>query len=62
MKQNRHRRGKKIGHPQDTGGPKPDAPKAGAGLVVLDGVDILAGFTLKPELSRADLSAQAKFM
>ena len=47
---------------KDTGGPNPDVAKRLAQeLVVRDGVDILAGFTLTPEaLAAADVSAQAK--
>ena len=47
---------------RDTGGPNPDVAKRLAQeLVVRDGVDILAGFTLTPEaLAAADVSAQAK--
>jgi branched-chain amino acid transport system substrate-binding protein len=38
--------------PRDTGGPNPDVAKRLAQeLVVRDGVDILAGFTLTPEAS-----------
>jgi branched-chain amino acid transport system substrate-binding protein len=47
---------------KDTGGPNPDVAKRLAQeLVVRDGVDILAGFTLTPEaLAASDVSAQAK--
>lgn len=47
---------------RDTGGPNPDVAKRLAQeLVVRDGVDVLAGFTLTPEaLAAADVSAQAK--
>jgi branched-chain amino acid transport system substrate-binding protein len=47
---------------RDTGGPNPDVAKRLAQeLVVRDGVDILAGFTLTPEaLAAADISAEAK--
>ena len=47
---------------KDTGGPNPDVAKRLAQeLVVRDGVDILAGFTLTPEaLAAADVSAEAK--
>ncbi len=47
---------------RDTGGPNPDVAKRLAQeLVVRDGVDILAGFTLTPEaLAASDISAQAK--
>jgi len=47
---------------KDTGGPNPDVAKRLAQeLVVRDGVDILAGFTLTPEaLGAADVSAEAK--
>ena len=47
---------------KDTGGPNPDVAKRLAQeLVVRDGVDILAGFTLTPEaLAVSDVSAQAK--
>ena len=47
---------------KDTGGPNPDVAKRLAQeLVVRDGVDILAGFTLTPEaLAAADISASAK--
>jgi branched-chain amino acid transport system substrate-binding protein len=50
---------------RDTGGPNPDVAKRLAQeLVVRDGVDILAGFTLTPEaLGAASVSAEArKFM
>jgi branched-chain amino acid transport system substrate-binding protein len=48
--------------PKDTGGPNPDVAKRLAQeLVVRDGVDILAGFTLTPEaLGAASVSAEAK--
>jgi branched-chain amino acid transport system substrate-binding protein len=48
--------------PRDTGGPNPDVAKRLAQeLVVRDGVDILAGFTLTPEaLGAASVSAEAK--
>ncbi|MGC1466753.1 MAG: ABC transporter substrate-binding protein [Pseudolabrys sp.] len=47
---------------KDTGGPNPDVAKRLAQeLVVRDGVDILAGFTLTPEaLGAAGVSAEAK--
>ena len=47
---------------RDTGGPNPDVAKRLAQeLIVRDGVDILAGFTLTPEaLAAADVSAEAK--
>ena len=47
---------------KDTGGPNPDVAKRLAQeLVVRDGVDIIAGFTLTPEaLGAADISAEAK--
>ncbi|HEY1247152.1 MAG TPA: ABC transporter substrate-binding protein [Hyphomicrobiaceae bacterium] len=47
---------------RDTGGPNPDVAKRLAQeLVVRDGVDILAGFTLTPEaLGAASVSAEAK--
>jgi branched-chain amino acid transport system substrate-binding protein len=47
---------------KDTGGPNPDVAKRLAQeLVVRDGVDILAGFTLTPEaLGAASVSAEAK--
>jgi branched-chain amino acid transport system substrate-binding protein len=47
---------------KDTGGPNPDVAKRLAQeLVVRDGVDILAGFTLTPEaMAAADISAEAK--
>ena len=47
---------------KDTGGPNPDVAKRLAQeLIVRDGVDILAGFTLTPEaLAAADVSAEAK--
>lgn len=47
---------------KDTGGPNPDVAKRLAQeLVVRDGVDILAGFTLTPEsLGAADVATQAK--
>ena len=49
---------------KDTGGPNPDVAKRLAQeLVVRDGVDILAGFTLTPEaLGAADVADQAKKM
>ena len=47
---------------KDTGGPSPDVAKRLAQeLVVRDGVDIIAGFTLTPEaLGAADVATQAK--
>jgi branched-chain amino acid transport system substrate-binding protein len=47
---------------KDTGGPNPDVAKRLAQeLVVRDGVDILAGFTLTPEaMAASDISAEAK--
>src|SRR6476646_1369995 len=47
---------------RDTGGPNPDVAKRLAQeLVVRDGVDIIAGFTLTPEaLGAASVSAEAK--
>jgi len=47
---------------KDTGGPNPDVAKRLAQeLVVRDGADILAGFTLTPEaLAASDVSAEAK--
>jgi branched-chain amino acid transport system substrate-binding protein len=47
---------------KDTGGPNPDVAKRLAQeLVVRDGVEILAGFTLTPEaMAAADISAEAK--
>jgi len=47
---------------KDTGGPNPDVAKRLAQeLVVRDGVDILAGFTLTPEaMAVSDISAEAK--
>ncbi len=47
---------------KDTGGPNPDVAKRLAQeLVVRDGVDIIAGFTLTPEaLGAADVADQAK--
>jgi branched-chain amino acid transport system substrate-binding protein len=47
---------------RDTGGPNPDVAKRLAQeLVVRDGADIIAGFTLTPEaLAASDVSAQAK--
>lgn len=47
---------------KDTGGPKPDVAKRLAQeLVVRDGVDIIAGFTLTPEaLGAADVATEAK--
>jgi branched-chain amino acid transport system substrate-binding protein len=47
---------------KDTGGPNPDVAKRLAQeLVVRDGADILAGFTLTPEaMAAADISAEAK--
>jgi branched-chain amino acid transport system substrate-binding protein len=47
---------------KDTGGPNPDVAKRLAQeLVVRDGVDILAGFTLTPEaLAAADVATEAK--
>ncbi len=50
---------------KDTGGPNPDVAKRLAQeLVVRDGADILAGFTLTPEaMAASDISAEAqKFM
>src|SRR3954469_20113739 len=49
---------------KDTGGPNPDVAKRLAQeLVVRDGVDILAGFTLTPEaLAAADVATEAKKM
>src|SRR3954466_11165985 len=47
---------------KDTGGPNPDVAKRLAQeLVVRDGVDILAGFTLTPEaLAAADVATESK--
>jgi branched-chain amino acid transport system substrate-binding protein len=55
--------GKKIEFiKKDTGGPSPDVAKRLAQeLVVRDGVDIIAGFTLTPEaLGAADVATEAK--